>query len=796
MDSHKRVIEMGVDHDLLVGSSKTAWKFLIEYKEKHGELPGIGLIVEASGTSIAPPEDGQEVALGFLVERLHERAIHRALRYGLEKTAEAVESDRQADAVTEVFKLSDYLRKTRVNQVQIKTLGQIAPEVLAMYEKTKRGEIGVPFPWPTMTAMTMGLWPGTLTFFVARPGVGKCVEENTRIVNPVTGIEATIREVVEGHQMGVYSWDERSETGIDILPIDAKVDTGIKDCLEFRLKTGRTIVVTPEHPFLTPRGWKRADELGPRAIVGLPTHIPAPQRPVSMGVDAVRMLALLLSEGSYSGHHIGFSTADDRMLTIAEAFAAPRGAHIVRRNQYDYDVSVGNVGGRTLNPARELLRSLDADGKRARDKTIPDAVYSLPDAELAEFLSVFWMADGYVDSGAPGITLASERMVRQLQHLLLRFGVQSSVGYKKIKGGFHAWRLRVYSVCWEEFGRYIPLWGDKDMRLKKACVRECHRNPNAGKPKRVDLKKGVFWDRVAEVRDAGPRRIFDLTVRPTSNFLANDIIVHNTWTAVIMALHAWEMGKKVLIVSPELGRVELGERLVAKHGKFAYGDMITAQLGMMGEKSLRETVAELTLKGENLFVLDDEDHLGPEHIEQAIETIEPDIVLCDSIYMMKVERGGVKKGPGSKGGRYDRILETVDWLRGTSRRYKIPVVGISQLSRDAKMKKESADQIKQGKGTGGLEDAVAMTDTLFMDAHNLFALFQDKDMRLDKQLIYVPLKVRRQATINHVVVRWDMVNMDFTEIGTFVPNGGVSSGAGGRPGGRSAFDDEDFSSAF
>ena len=82
-------------------------------------------------------------------------------------------------------------------------------------------------------------------------------------------------------------------------------------------------------------------------------------------------------------------------------------------------------------------------------------------------------------------------------------------------------------------------------------------------------------------------------------------------------------------------------------------------------------------------------------------------------------------------------------------------------------------------------EAVAMTDTLFMDAHNLFALYQDKDLRLDKQLIYVPLKVRRQASINHVVTRWDLETMDFTEIGTSVPSGG-----------RSNFEDDEFETAF
>lgn len=436
-ESYKRIREAGVDEDLFTGTPKAGFQFLVEYLKKHGELPGIGVISEETGCVIRPPEEGDEVSVSYLVERLHQRAIHRSLKYGLQKSFEFLEEDKQSESVSEVLKLADHLRKRRVAQVQLRTLGQVAPEVLEMYERTKRGEIGIPLPWPTMTAMTLGLWPGTLSFFVARPGVGK------------------------------------------------------------------------------------------------------------------------------------------------------------------------------------------------------------------------------------------------------------------------------------------------------------------------------------------------------------------TWTAVIIALHAWAAGYKVLIVSPELGRVELGERLVAKYGEFNYGDMVTARLGSLNEGVLRDKVAELQLKGENFWILDDEDHLSPASIEQAIETIEPHIVLIDSVYMMKVADGKVKgKGPGGgggKGGRYDRILETVDWLRSSSRRYKLPFIGISQLSRDAKQKKGSSDEIKKGRGTGGLEDAVAMSDTLFMDAHNLFALYQDQDLRLDKQLIYVPLKVRRQASISHVVINWDMTTMNFSEIGTFVPNSESKS---------SGYEDDEYESAF
>ncbi len=45
--------------------------------------------------------------------------------------------------------------------------------VLEMYDRVAHGYSGVPLPWPTLNAMTSGMWPKTITMFVARPGVGK-----------------------------------------------------------------------------------------------------------------------------------------------------------------------------------------------------------------------------------------------------------------------------------------------------------------------------------------------------------------------------------------------------------------------------------------------------------------------------------------------------------------------------------------------------------------------------------------------------------------------------------------------
>lgn len=417
---------MGVCERILNGPAKVAWKFIVDYREQYGgEMPSAGLIYENSGSMIKPPPEEDRVALPYLVDKLFERHEFKSISHGMSLASAALENGEQTTARDELLRLADHLRSDRMSQLQIHTLGEVAPEVLAMYELVKSGKTGVPFPWQTMTDMTLGMWPGTLTFFVARPGVGK------------------------------------------------------------------------------------------------------------------------------------------------------------------------------------------------------------------------------------------------------------------------------------------------------------------------------------------------------------------TWTAVIMAMHAWKEAKlKVLVVSPELQRVELGERFVSTYGQFAYKDMVSGTLGDLAEQKLIQVTKDLYGgAGDGLYILDDEDRLNSDYIEQAIDSVQPDLVMIDSLYMLRVEMGKMKSGAGSKGDRMERVVETVNWMRGISRRKRsfapsgLPVVGIHQLSREGRPKREAVQALKSGRSTGGLEDTVALSDALFWNAHNLFAMYQDPYMRQDKQLMYVPLKARRQAKMSSLVIRWDMETMDFSEIGTKVTDG-------------------------
>ncbi len=493
----------------------------------------------------------------------------------------------------------------------------------------------------------------------AKSSLVKCLDEDTEIIDPRTGVPRTIAEVFKDPQVDrVLTLRDRRR--VEAVPITAKVDAGISPCLRITFASGRSVTTTPEHPYLMPDGWRRADTLRVGETAALPARVPFPEEPVGLLDEEVDVLAVLLAEGCYVPSQTGgvrFTSGDPEIVDRMRAAGRRLGFEVRHVGRYDYALT-GHVtfdappdgrcacgcGAPTLTATRTrggnvkgqprryapghasrrgavatLLRRNGVPRALAKHKVIPDSVFRLPEDQLARFLGVFWMCDGTVSGTGVEITLASERMVRQLQHLLLRFGIQSRVRFHRTAIGdrpFDAWNLRVYSHCERAFLDAIPLWGLKRAKLEAMCA--ARRRPvqsNCGSPsaptelreelaaltrgpdgrtatspfRRIErllgatyrfqfshlfnlstgrinrpafrafcevygvgdrhgwlLDSDIFWDRIVAIEDVGERHVYDLTVEPTACFVANDIIVHNTylWRQMLFGRTAWIIDPK------------------------------------------------------------------------------------------------------------------------------------------------------------------------------------------------------------------------------------------------------------
>lgn len=257
----------------------------------------------------------------------------------------------------------------------------------------------------------------------------------------------------------------------------------------------------------------------------------------------------------------------------------------------------------------------------------------------------------------------------------------------------------------------------------------------------------VLFDEIVSISEVGAKEVFDLEIEGTHNFVANDMVVHNTWLLIMLARHAWEVDKKkVLVVSPEISNARVLFRFLANRLKADYEQMRKGRLGEMMEEKLKKEIAELMAIDDGTFKIVGRD-FGSDlmAVEKAVIIAEPDIVFVDGAYLLERKRSWDTE-------KHERVSNVIDELKGQAKKYHVPYVATSQLNRKASGKHDVRD------------DMIAFSDAVFMDADYLFAMVQDIDMRSDRIMNIQSMKVREGDIAKKMVLRWDFVNADFSEI--------------------------------
>ena len=291
-------------------------------------------------------------------------------------------------------------------------------------------------------------------------GSGKCLTGDSLVLDPRTGVPRRLDDVIRDPGLGsVVTLDW---TTVRAAPIAAKVDSGVQRTVRVSFASGRDVTVTPHHPFLLGDGWRPAEDIAVGERAALPARLPFPVEPRRLAATELAALVTRLSDHGCQRH-------------------------------------------------------------RADRPALPDAAYRLAPEQLGRFLGMLWTADGTVDrDGTPRLAAAGEAVVRMVQHLLLRFGVQSRVAPEPDHG---TWHLAVLPGFRAAFADSFALCGPPGDRLAAAA---------AADPK-PPLDGDIYWDEVTDIVPAGTHQVWDLTVDETHCFVANDIVVHNTTTALLAA---------------------------------------------------------------------------------------------------------------------------------------------------------------------------------------------------------------------------------------------------------------------
>jgi len=395
-------------------------------------------------------------------------------------------------------------------------------------------------------------------------------------------------------------------------------------------------------------------------------------------------------------------------------------------------------------------------GKRASEKRFPDFVWRWDRERLREFVKILMSCDGtvYSMSGYPRIefSVASEGLAQDIHHAFVRFGIVAKLWKKKDR----CWRVEITEpASVDRYQQEIGWIGEKASRFKRFAE---PRKSNLGVvPKAIwqdirtsvevrgltvtklsmlagekgaglrgfnpDTSRGItqgrlavyadvlrdrrlsqlasdqiYWDEIISIAPTGEHQVYDLTVPETSNFIAQDILVHNTSFLLNVGLHAaLEAKKSIAIFSLEMSKEQLTERLLTEQAQI---DAQRMHRGLLTEAEFDRVSNALGPLGEAAIYIDDTPVMDELTLQlkarQAKMRHNIDMVLIDYLQLMH----GRSRGEDN---RVQEVSAISRALKGLARELRIPVIAISQLSRAPEQRPDKRPILSDLRESGSIE---------------------------------------------------------------------------------------------
>jgi DNA polymerase III subunit alpha len=437
----------------------------------------------------------------------------------------------------------------------------------------------------------------------ARYGFNKCLPGDVEVLDADTGRLVRIEDIYRrsADLKHVLSTDTKT-LRLRPSPVSRAMDNGIKPVYRLKTALGRQIEATANHPFYTYDGWKILDQLQAGELIAVPRILQV-EGQNQWAEYQVIALGHLLAEGNLCHPHsvYFYSQDDDQVKDFISAAEQFKNVHCTAKmHKSTWSVYAGRIDRSTPPEIFTWIGSLGLLGKTAPEKEIPGGVFELTNQQISLLLSRMWEGDGHLDpqSHCAFYATASERMARQMQHLLLRLGVISRLRQVVFpyKEGRIGWQLFItgyknLTAFANTVGAFF--FSDKNCRAMnallsvkparvigtkdivpvaaKALIRNAKErvgvtwltlNTESGiaqrefYPTHTATKRGftretmsrlaeyfddpkmrrlsdndIYWDEIVSIEYVGEKQTYDLEVPGDHNFVANDIIVHNSHAA-------------------------------------------------------------------------------------------------------------------------------------------------------------------------------------------------------------------------------------------------------------------------
>ncbi len=382
-----------------------------------------------------------------------------------------------------------------------------------------------------------------------------CLTAGTRVLRADTGAEVTLGDLLLSGEQDVPVWSLDDRLRLVPKMMTHAFPSGVKEVFRVRLRSGREVEATANHPFLTYEGWRSLGGLGVGTRVAVPRHVPAP-----LALREVREPEIIMLAHSY-----------DKFVPGAVFSLPKRQLALFLRHLWAADGCVwwdGKAGQARIYYASASRRMVDDVARLLMRFNVMTRVKEL-------------LKDGYRPCYHL-LVYGAENQLRFLDDVGVQGAraVMAEAARQKlaaIKGN-----TNLDTIPREVWERVRSVLAERQMTHREFAAalgtQYCgstmwRRAPSRDRLSRVATVLGdaelemvatndVFWDEIASVESLGEQPVYDATVLGTHNFVANGICLHNSIeqdSDVVILLHREDAYERE---SPRAGEADL---IVAKH---------------------------------------------------------------------------------------------------------------------------------------------------------------------------------------------------------------------------------------
>ena len=221
----------------------------------------------------------------------------------------------------------------------------------------------------------------------------------------------------------------------------------------------------------------------------------------------------------------------------------------------------------------------------------------------------------------------------------------------------------------------------------------------------------IYWDEIVSIEPLGEQQVYDLTVPDTHNFVAEDVLVHNTSLQNAMALTAARRyGKRVAMFNLEMSGEQLVQRMIAAETRI---DSQRLRRGDLQEQEWPIFLEAIGRLSETRVFIDDTPSITPNQLRTKCRRLYAehglDLVMIDYLQLMQAER--------STNNRVMEISEISRSLKGLARELDTPVVAAAQLSRAVEQRQDKHPLLSDLRDSGSIEQDADIVMFIYRDEY-------------------------------------------------------------------------------